>query len=70
MTLPLINISFGFTQWSADADIGELSVSCSHFVRKYLFVRLGNATVVELAKSLTSHGVFFPSYPELRLILV
>ena len=61
MTPPLINIIFGFTQWSADADIGELSVSCPRFVRRYLFVPLGNATVVELAKSLTSHGVFFLS---------
>lgn len=61
MTPPLINIIFGFTQWSTDADIGELSVSCSRFVRKYLSVPLGNATVVELAKSLTSHGVFFLS---------
>ena len=61
MTPPLINIIFGFTQWSADADIGELSVSCPRFVRRYLSVPLGNATVVELAKSLTSHGVFFLS---------
>ena len=59
MTPPLINIIFGFTQWSADADIGELSVSCFHVVHKYLFVSFGNATVVELAKRLTSHGAFF-----------
>lgn len=65
MTPPLINIIFGFTQWSADADIGEFSVSCFHFVHKYLFVSFGNATVVELAKRLTSHGAFF--FSELRL---